>query len=425
MTLNTKAEHCSVETYEGAELRLEKMVHGGRAMGYHDGSTFFVKGGLSQELVSICKVQKKGKVFMAEVEDVLEPSPFRRSSPCDHFGKCGGCDWLHIEHLEQLKFKEQIFRDGLKRMGGLQKVDDLEVEVHHGSEWAYRHRAQFRIDDSGRCGFYAERSHQVVEIDQCPVLVPELQEMLQAVREKGFAYFSRQRSASKNKKGKGKRNHIHVENKALQVKAMSGSLRDVATYPTLSQESSKTVKVLMGSLEFEVHPNGFFQQNRDLTEVMGRWVADVVSFDQVVDLYGGSGFFSMMLAERASRVLLVERDRHLVDNATEHFKKHGFDHLRAVAMPAEEALSQGSELQLCPETTVVVDPPRGGLGAAVCECLNASELRELIYVACDPATQARDLKWLREGGRFVLQKAAMFDLYPGTHHMETVLVLKR
>jgi 23S rRNA (uracil1939-C5)-methyltransferase len=389
---------------DGLELRIDTCVHGGDGLARLDGHTYFVTGGLPGDLVKTGPVYQKSKCYFTEVAEVLEPSPFRRSPPCELASSCGGCDWQHVEREAQVELKINIFKDGLRRLGGVKGTNELNVQSYFGQENAYRHRAQFKLSDSGSCGFFAKKSHEVIDIRNCPVLVDELNTFAAEVRE-----------------------YIKTEplKDVTQIKAMAGSKGQVASHPHLENICSEKVEVAVNGFTFEVSGQSFFQQNREMTPILGQWVADQFKGEFGLDLFGGSGFFSLMIQDKVKEVLLVERDQHLVDLARETFRRHDLSHLKAEAMSTEAFFKSTLAKNLSPATSVVVDPPRAGLGKTVCEKLSRLSIKQLIYVACDPATQARDVKWLSEMGGFVISKAALFDLYPNTHHMETVLVLER
>ena len=390
---------------QGAELTIETCVHGGDGLARHDGKTYFVTGGLPGDVVKTGPIYKKGNCFFTEVTEVLVSSEMRRSPPCSLANDCGGCDWQHVKYPAQVDIKVSIFKDGLRRLGFVKNTENLVVETYFGKERAYRHRAQFKISESGEVGFFAKNSHEVIQIPHCPVLVDELNSFM-------------------NELNKEHHEHAVQLQGVSQIKAMAGSKGEVASHPYLPTLSVKNVEVEVNGYALDVSGQSFFQQNRELTPVLGKWVAEQCDGDFALDLFGGSGFFSLMIQNKVKKILLIERDPHLVDLAKKTFEKHGLSHLTAESMSAE-AFFKSRAKSISAQTTVIVDPPRAGLGRIVCEHLSRLNMKQLIYVACDPATQARDIRWLSEMGGFEIKKAALFDLYPNTHHMETVLVLER
>jgi 23S rRNA (uracil1939-C5)-methyltransferase len=381
-------------------IQIEKLVHGGLGIGFHGGKTYFVEGVCPGETVLLKDCTSVGRNTFAKVGELMQASPQRRQPFCSVVDECGGCDWQHLNYKAQLEAKKSIFIDCLKRLGKL--PDFPEVEIFFGDEQHYRHRAQFKTDGA-KVGFYGAQSHQVVEFSQCPILVDELNDFAKALRQVPPQQLA----------------------KLKDIKAIAGSEGQVASEPAFQNYSSTATSITCQGFKFVVSGDGFFQQNRNLTGQMGGWVQQQLQGDLCYDLFGGSGFFSLMVHKSFKRVILIERSKALVKLAKATFQANRVFNIQAKSMSSEtffQSLRSETQPQSC---SIIVDPPRGGLSPEVREGIINSTCESLVYVACDPATQARDLGELVRLGGFQLKKLALFDLYPNTHHMETAGVLVR
>lgn len=387
---------------EGSEpedliVEIEKCVHGGDGLARHGGKTYFVAGAVPGDVVSLCSVTQKKRSFFAEIKEIIKPSPDRREAPCSHYQECGGCNWQHMTHGAQLKSKLAIFNDTLRFLGGIKELPL--VESLSGNEWNYRHRAQLKVE-GGKVGFFSRKSHRVIDLDHCPVMTEGINASLASFKK---SYLEK----------------IH------EIKLFANRKGELATEPIIPNVSQRKVSTEINGVRMMVSGGGFFQQNQELTPLMGSWVAQSLKGAYAIDLYGGSGFFSWMIHDKVKEVLLVERERELVSLAEETMKLNRISNVRAHCMTAEKFFSSKHFKKIKTDSTLIVDPPRGGLHKKILPLLSQLECTRIIYVSCDPATQARDLKVLLSSGKFSLMKAALFDLYPNTHHMESAVILDR
>jgi 23S rRNA (uracil1939-C5)-methyltransferase len=376
-------------------VEIEKCVHGGDGLARHEGKTYFVEGGVPGDIVSLCSVKQKKRSFFAEIKEVIRSSSDRREPPCIHYKDCGGCDWQQMTHEAQLKSKMSIFKDTLRFIGGIDHP--IQIESVSGKEWKYRHRAQFKVEGDA-VGFYARKSHRVVEINACQVLTDDINDSLNSIKE-------------------------NAPDNVSQIKIFSSLNGKLATEPLLSQISTKKVETEINGVRVMVSGGGFFQQNRELTPQLGAWVAESLMGDYGIDLYGGSGFFSWMIHDRVKEVLLVEKEPELIHLAEETTKLNNIKNVKTHCMTAEKFFSSQHFKKIREDATLILDPPRGGLHKKILPQLAKLKCARIIYVSCDPATQARDIKSLCSAGKFEIKKAALFDLYPNTHHMESVIIL--
>lgn len=378
-------------------VTIEKCVFGGDGLARHDGRTYFVSRALPGEKVQLGPVYKKKQVYLSSVQEIIEASPYRREAPCSYYDECGGCNWQHVEYEHQLELKLSMVKESLNHVFGEDCIP--EIELISGEEWYYRHRAQLKVRD-GEIGFFANKSHDVVDILHCRVLCKELNVFMNEARDYDLS---------------------HIK----EIKVIAGSHGKVASYPILQESTVMIDEMDVNGKKIEVTGMSFFQQNRELTPKLGDWVRKRVKGGNVIDLFGGSGFFSLMVHDSVKEVVLVELEESLTRLAEKNVLNNKAENIEVVCSSVDNFFSSEHFKDLSHDVTVIVDPPRGGLSRSTVEVLSNTPMEQLIYVACDPNTQVRDVKLLKEQGGFEIKECALFDLYPNTHHMETVLVLQR
>lgn len=379
-------------------VTIEKLVFGGYGLARTDAGVIFVTGVAPGETVLVEPFAKKGGSTIARPVEIIESSPVRRTPPCPLAGRCGGCDWLHIAYHAQCKAKQEIIRDCMTRIGRLKMVPD--IETMSADEFSYRHRCQIKISAEGNAGFYARNTNDVVTVTACPLLVHSLNALLADL------------AASP----------ISVPASLPGLMVIAGDDDQIASSPMISGRTAGGVTLTVDNKKFEVQANGFFQSNRPLLRDFGAWARPFIGGNFFVDLYGGSGFFSLMLADRFKQGLLIESIEAQVRQAQDNFRRNGCAHIAAKAGRAEDiARIVGSRKIDC----IIVDPPRPGLTRKACESIAGLAPESLLYVSCNPSTQARDLGFLVTHAGYVVVKIAIFDLYPNTHHIESVALLER
>ncbi|HUI91825.1 MAG TPA: hypothetical protein VLX68_06205 [Chitinivibrionales bacterium] len=392
-------------------LFIEKLVHGGFGLSRTDQGIVFVSGVVPGETVRATVQPHASGHAPAACTGVIESSSSRRKPPCALAGVCGGCDWLHIEYSRQLSIKEEIFRECLARIGKIGNVPDIAVTA--SPEFGYRRRIQVKIDrEKGIAGFFKKKSNEIVSVSCCPLLCDSLNHFLSGLP-KHLSTFP------KNTK---------------QVKVVAGTEPDpqkgsegfssVATLPVIQGVTRASTAVQVESLRFLISGSNFFQSNLFLCGPLGRYAAACVQGEWFCDLYGGTGFLSAFVAPRFSRGTLVDNKENHVAEAKRNLSENGITTVSAVAQTVAafvEGLAHGEKRPDC----IIVDPPRTGMDEEVRRGMAKILPTVVFYVSCDPATQARDAGFFVNRCGYRITKAALFDFYPQTHHLETVLVLQR
>lgn len=379
-------------------LKIEKFVPPGQGMGYHAGRAVFVPGSMPDETVLVSPEKIKSKYVLASLERILEASPRRRVAPCPHYDLCGGCDLLHLDYPQQLLLKREMLGEVLRMNGHEVDID----RVFGLGEAGSRHRLFLHYDHrQGSFGLFRRRRHQVVAIPQCLVMAPGLRQLISRLV---------------------KSECLPAGIDGIQLlAAREGAGAAVARCGKEFVQLAGVDEIIFedyGYGRLELSAAGFAQANPAITSAMQKEVAALVPAGaRVVELYGGSGTFSLALAARAAQVTVFESDALAVARGRRNAKRLGFDNLDFRIARLDRQLFY----EVC--DLVFVDPPRTGMNRKLLAHLKAVKPAAIVYVSCNPATLARDLKSLVES--FRLEKIKPFDMSPGTTHLEVLASLVR
>ena len=424
------------------ELTIEKLVYGGEGLAHHDGSTVFVPFVLPAERVAAAAVEQKKKFIRARVERVLEPSPERAAPRCPHFAVCGGCDYQHIPYDAQLKYKSEILRETLRRLG---RIDwSGEITAHASPPWGYRNRAQWKVRPIGEgaaggmaIGYFRANSSALCAVEDCPILSPLLLKTFLALRSAaGEGMFPRElreieafAGANDTKllvtatfAGFPSRAQELADNLKKILPEIESLLFHDPTRERMELDGPGHVEAEAGGSKYRVGHFSFFQVNRFLVDELVKEVADSQENARLaLDLFAGVGLFSVALAKRFSRVVAVESNpaaaRDLEWNASGRSGGRGVEIRSADVEPFLNKLKDRPDL-------VALDPPRAGLTPGIVKSLARLAPARITYVSCDPPTLARDLAALASSG-YEISGVHLFDLFPQTFHMEAVVHLRR
>lgn len=374
-------------------LKIEKSVTD--AMGLaHDGNgkVVLVAGALPGETVE-CALSDSGKgVSRAEVIDVLEPSPLRIAPYCPYYSVCGGCSFQIVNERDSAAIKEDIVKDNLLRIGKLDHLPPFEPAVY-GSASGYRHRARFHVSIKDKTwGFMARNSNDIVRVEHCPLLSHRLCALLQEGRD----ILSAARSAV-------------FENRT------AGGMAEVSAFEGDDDVSlgDRSVSISVGDISYLVSANVFFQSNPRLLPELLSFVHDNSIGNVIMDLYSGVGTFSAIFEKSDVKVYAVEREKRCLALARKNAPS-------ALSFTADVAL-WGKKNGVRPDT-IIVDPPRTGIARDALSLIASFGAERIIYVSCNSATAARDIGMLSE---YSVDKARVFDFYPGSGHEESAFVLTR
>jgi tRNA/tmRNA/rRNA uracil-C5-methylase (TrmA/RlmC/RlmD family) len=372
----------------------------------------FVRHSLPGELVRVEITETTTSFSRGDAVEILEPSVERVSAPCPyaHPGGCGGCDLQHASSAAQSSWKATVVGEHLKRIGGIER--DVEIIAPPSPARASRTRLRCAVNEEGQLCLRAARSHDLVAIDACWIADSDF-------RPAFSSSWDGAEEVELRAIGDGEPFAV------VKRDTHRGIMYELCSLHGEPLEPSTHSRVGVGDTYFSVSPRSFWQSHRDAPELLLATVSDfaqVQSDDHVCDLFSGVGLFAVPLAKTVGpggRVTAVEQSPYAVRDA----RQNG-DGLRQLKVREWSVSPRAINDAVAAGDVVVLDPPRGGLAKGVADALVRRAPRRIVYVSCDAATLARDLKSLTTGG-YVLDKLRVFDLFPMTEHVESVAVLDR
>lgn len=376
-------------------LRIESIVFGGQGLAHlEDGRVALVSYAAPGELVE-ANVEKVHPDYVeATTTKVIEASPDRVEPPCALFGRCGGCQLQHMDYAAQLVAKREVVVEQLRRIG---HFEDITVDETVGAEdpWGYRNHIRLSTGPThGDVGFISRRGRGLLTVNECPIAHPFVNELLPKLQ--------------------GKARGLHQVQ--IRVGANPDSYLIAPEIEELDVASGqKAYLEKLGGHTFIVSDSAFFQVNHEQAEKMAKLVGDYLpkKGKLLVDAFAGVGTFAVLFADRFDRVLAIEEAASATKDAAQNVK----------ATPNVQIRTGKVEFVLPdlmnPPDAVLLDPPRPGCAPPVLEALVEFRPSSIVYVSCNPATLARDLRVLVDGG-FVVDRVTPIDMFPQTGHVETV-----
>lgn len=423
---------------EVGPLRVTGLASGGDAVGrLSDGRVVFVEGGVPGDCVELADLTVQKKMIKARIGRLLEPSSDRVQPRCPHFGPCGGCRWQHVRYGAQLDAKRTIVRDALERIGGLEFEKDIEI-IASPDPYEYRARARL-VESQGAVGYRMRASHGIHGIDECPILVPAAQEALtQLVQSAAGA--ARDAIAEEPVVAPRKRRRPL---EWIVSAGTSGPATAVETSkkPTRGRghhaRGEREARVVRGSVTLDVlgerlrvSSESFMQGNALLWEALAEEVLARCTErlgestpERFIELYAGVGFLTLPLARRGLAGVAIESNRSALADLGANLSSSGLAKQVEVIRGRVEA-RRDLERLFAAADVLLADPPRVGLEASVREAIVAAGPARLVYVSCDPATLARDLR-VFANANYKLESVRVLDLFPQTPHVEIVARLER
>ncbi len=431
-------------------VEIEKPIYGGAFLARMGGKAVFVPFTLPGEAARVRVVEEKRDYRTAEAEEIVTAATERVAPVCRHFGACGGCHYQHASYDAQLQFKQAILRETLER-GGVRAPEEMTMLL--ANPWAYRNRIRLAFDVAGNPGYRIRRDYgvpsgrssslgrrAVIPIAECPIAAPLLVRAAQAAAEVlpqssfvprpvEISLFCDSAEAallvSVFTAGAAEGSIEHFA-RALgeRIPALRGAEIVVAGRPgqpprTIARAGTASLTYRAAGFDYRVDHGAFFQVNRWLVDALVERVTAGCSGELAWDLFAGVGLFARRLAAGFARVVAVESSPAATAALEENLSGSSATALKCETLDFLRRARAGEHPDL-----IIMDPPRTGLGAETCKLLGEVAAPALVYVSCDPATLARDLRALLGAG-YAIQNLALADLFPHTFHIETVAELRR
>jgi 23S rRNA (uracil1939-C5)-methyltransferase len=394
-------------------IKADTAVYGGYVISRAEG-VVFIRGALPGEVVEVSLKEKKRDYSVAEVTDIIEPSADRVEPLCPYFWDCGGCQLQFASYDKQVAMKTGVLMDCLNRIG----KTDIELQPSlTGNDFKYRHRAQFKVSKEGQIGFYREGTREVVPIKNCPLMVDQINEVLEKLQGTDLVGIKEVHVTSGDclvALLKGVEYDDSLSERFIEM-GFEGVAFDNGTYRGKGHVSFD----VMG-LMYTVSPWSFFQSNWTLNaEVMKiiKESLDAVEKKRVLDLYAGAGNFSLPLAREGAEVIAIEENPHAIKDGQRNVSYNKVRKYKFVKGRAEGAKFKG-EFDI-----VLLDPPRPGLTKEAMKRVMELAPERIAYVSCNPSTFARDLGKLSK--LYNIDSVRMIDLFPNTYHIESLAFLTK
>lgn len=432
---------------ERARVSIESLAHGGDAVSrLPDGRTVFVPYACPGDEVDVRVTEDHGRWVRAEIEQVVTPSADRVKAPCPYFGACGGCQWQHVAYERQLAAKRRVVVDSLTRIGRVAEPV-VEPTIASPAQYGYRNKIEMRVEKGPRgliVGFTRAHTSEVLPIDACLLLPKRAQRLPKSLG--GALRFLASRGAEGIVRASVRASQ--AGELAVDVWTAPGPFPRAAAARVLAESTgARTVTrtIVRGDAErrdiagVEVYSGGgvwrerlgedeyvlsapsFFQVNTKAAELLRTLAVGVLDADgtmRVADLYAGAGTFTLPMARAAGEVVAVEASRYALSDLRRNLEEAELD---ADVVPGDAAYALGDLGHL---DAALIDPPRAGLSEKAMRALESARIGKLVYVSCDPATLARDVARLSAAG-YAPRRFVPVDLFPQTHHVETVALLER
>ena len=431
----------------------------GEGIGKIDNFTIFVDGALPNETVNIKIIKVKKNYGYGKLIKIIKSSPYRINPICENFGKCGGCNLLHLSYDEQLNIKSKFIQTNLKKIA---KIENIKVPKAIGMDntFNYRNKASFPINftDKVNIGFYRPRSHNIINIDNCLIQNPInniiIQKIKDFIKESNISIYN-------ENTGKGDLRHIvtRIANKTNELlicvvinnnKFLYGDLliknfKDIPNIDSIViNYNTKNNNVILGDkvetilgkgyivdyikdLKFNISPLSFYQVNPIQTEVLYETALNFCNLtgnEIVFDAYCGIGTISLFLAKKCKKVYGIEIVPDAIKNAISNAELNNINNAEFFIGRSEDIIPKLIfENNICPDV-IVVDPPRKGCDKVLLDSIIKTSIKKLVYISCDNSTLSRDIAYLSKFG-FKLDKIQPVDMFCMTTHIECVALITR
>ena len=404
------------------KIKIEKLDHQGRGIGYLEDKIVFVDNSLPGEMVEIEITKDNSKIKEAKVINYIDISDERIESKCPYYEECGGCNLLHINYLNQLNYKQNKVEEILTKED-IVEINRISKIVPSPRQFGYRNKVTLKND--GKLGYYKNKSYEIVDINKCLLANDKINDaiinirnyeipnnveevVIRSINEKEISLTIYLRE---NKK---------IDNFLNEVSNLFDSIKVIEKKKTLYEKGKSNIIGRLRNFEYQMGQNAFFQVNTDQTINLYDKISDYIkgkNYDTALDLYCGTGTIGIYISKFVNKVIGVEINSEAIENAKINALNNKVKNIDLIVGDTKKILLN----KFYKADVIIVDPPRSGLDKEVIDRIILFNPSDIIYVSCDPITLARDLKLLKN--KYIIEEVTPFDMFPNTYHVETVVLL--
>ncbi len=435
-------------------LHIDKLVFKGYGLGFDNSVPVFVLNAVPEDILDVVIDYQKKDVLFGSIRKIIKPSQFRKEAECEVFGRCGGCDWLHISYPDQLRFKQDIIKEIFQKFQNV----NIESIIASSKHFFYRNKSFLPLSerfDQPVIGMFERNSHRVISHKNC-LIQPEI---FMQISRQFLKYIKLTKTTIYNERtGKGTLRHIGFRisgsSKEILVVVVTKSSKLPFTkqlvrilsenFPQISgiiqninpdpgnRILSKKEKILfgkdhlfekIGNLIFRLNYRSFFQVNNGIAEKLYSFIKDNIKENSVViDAFSGIGTIGLFISNKAKQVFCIENNEQAVIDAEFNAKLNNIKNCMFIRNYVEDEIQV-----LCSQNqidTIIFDPPRKGLNEKIINVISENKIGQIIYISCNPSTQVRDVGKFIDLG-YQIGKMQPFDMFPQTYHIENVVILKK
>lgn len=440
--------------------KITGMTTEGSGVGRVDGTAVFITNTAVDDVVKTKIIKTSKNYAIGRIEEIVTPSPDRTQPDCQYFSQCGGCTYRHITYEAECRIKQQRVADAVTRIGGFNNLK-INPIVAGNSRNCYRNKAQLPVgaDSKGNfvMGFYAYHSHRIINSTSCNLQPPVFSEICEIVRQWAVEYKIKPYNEQTHT---GLLRHLYIRqaevtgeimvclvingNSINHTENLINSLKQIAGFKSLQLNINKEkTNVILGKkcitiygsnyitdvlcgLSFNISPLSFYQVNRTQAEKLygiAQSYANLQPDDVLLDLYCGTGTIGLSMAHKVKKLVGVEIIPQAIENAKKNAQLNNINNAEFICADATKAAIQFEQRGMLP-TVIIVDPPRKGCDKQLIETIASMKPNRVVYVSCDSATMARDIK-IFESLNYIPQEVTPVDMFPATSHVETVCLLSK
>ncbi|MEE3342551.1 MAG: class I SAM-dependent RNA methyltransferase [Bacilli bacterium] len=395
------------------EVKIERINDTGEGIGFLDRQVVFVPKTIPGDIVMIKDINKYKNYMRASVDNYIEYSKLREEAKCPYFSQCGGCQLMNINYQKQLEYKKNKVINIFKKYGNI----DINPEIISDKQYKYRNKIVLEVRN-GKIGLNKYHSHDIVYIDKCLLVSDNINKIIDLINNNldltGINKIMIRESTSKD--------IMVVFYGNIDINKVKELLNDKVESCYLNDRliiGNKYIITKLNNYSYTLSPNSFFQVNYDMTIKLYNKVLEYISNgDNVMDLYCGTGSIGIYISNKVSNILGVEIVKDAINNANINKRINNINNINFKCGDVEKIINKNDKYD-----TIIVDPPRAGLSKKTRDILLDINSNKIIYVSCNPMTLVRDIKYL--SNHYELKDITLFDMFPNTYHVESVVVLER